>query len=129
MKYDLYPYNFYILLGCCLLVILFLFISLSHLSKLARSMQKQAQGLERCVKVAEKAQRKQDAIRQKHAENHKYDAYKKAFLPFALAVFMIYRENDAYKGIKGYKNAAKDVVTRNFKLSQFEYLLQHFTNF
>lgn len=92
-------------------------------------MQNQAEGLEKCVKIAENAQLKQEAIRQKHAENHKYDAYKKAFLPFALAVFMIYRENDSYKGIKGYKKATKDVLTRNFKLSQFEYLLQHFRDF
>lgn len=128
MKFNLYPYNVYILLGCCFCVILFLFIALFHLGKLGRSLQKQAQALEKCSTILKKTVVKQEVLAENHQAAHRNDKYKKVILPFALAIFMVYHENKTYKGLKGYKQATKDVLARNIKLSQFEYLFNHFNN-
>lgn len=113
MNIILYPYNYYILLASCVLVVITLVILLVHFNKLAHTLEKQENTLTNINASLKDIQFKTDALNTKKKESHKNDKTFKLLLPILLAVYSTYRDDTELKGFKGYRKAAKKVIKKD----------------
>lgn len=112
---NIYPYNLYILLISAILVIIFLLITIFHLNTLGNTLLNENQSFDNIKKQIGLFNYKKNAIIKKHQEDHKNDKYIKAMLPILFAVYTTYKDDDALKGIKGYKKATSKVLKAKFR--------------
>ena len=113
MNISLYPYNYYILLASCVLVIISLVILLLHFNTLAHTLEKQEKTIQNINSSLKDVQFKTNALNAKKKESHKNDKTLKLLLPILLAIYSTYRNDSELKGIKGYRKAASRVIKKN----------------
>lgn len=112
MNLNLYPYNFYILYASIALVVIMLIVLLVKLIKSAKTLQAMQPALDSMSRNMKLLEIKSEVI------NESSEASKKAMQPYLtlapilFAIYMIYKNDEDLKGIKGYEKAARRYMDR-----------------
>lgn len=109
MGLNLYPYNYYILWAAVIALVIMLVLTMVHAVHLLKAVQEKKPVLDNIQKNVQLAKIKTEAMKEKKEEDKKKDRWLKVALPFVLAIYEAYKQDDESHGIKGYKKAAKKV--------------------
>ncbi len=104
---NLYPYNNYILLASAILLLVFIIITLVHLSKMNKSIKSLNSNKDVMNTSLKRMQIKSTVIKEDREEKRKKNAWLKTALPIAFAIHTIYKKNDDMVGLKGYEKATR----------------------
>lgn len=110
MQLNLYPYNFYILYGALVLLLVFLIILAVKGVHLLKAISKETPTLQNMQKNVQLTQIKIEAMQEKKAEDDKKNRWLKPLIPFLLAAYHIYRQDNELHGLKGMGGAARQVL-------------------
>ena len=109
--FTLYPYNKWILIGMVIIAILSLIYLFIHVMKLFRTIEEQQKEFAVIDKKLELSSIKAEVLAEDKAKKAKQNRVAKMLIPALLAIRSVYQNNENYHGMKGYRKAAKDVLT------------------
>lgn len=124
MNINLYPYNYYILLGSIILVALCLCILLGHFIKLSKTLVSEEENVKNINNLITAAKYKKDALEKTKKESSKNNKYYKIAMPILLAIYNTYRNDSELKGAKGYTKAAKKVIKKDITSNPMKFIRQ-----
>ena len=104
---NIYPYNYYFLYATILLTVIFLIVTLVHLSRMQKSFKAMNEEVAIINSEVKEMDRKTKVIKKEADDFQKKYGWLKTAVPIALAIHLIYKKNDDLKGVKGYQKATK----------------------